>query len=164
MWLLILLSFPLSRAWHWHYWPVTFLGPRCILPTSSWVIVFHDFMHIYKQPSTGHQKSSWSTPNSISNWVPESSHNWEIQLNTWCLYCSGKKEERRVLWMEIFLLDRHSNLIEMVIGWVIPDSSSMNGKFSNANEVSSLCSQVWDMSQMIGCLLRNQDCNSWVLE
>lgn len=45
-------------------------------------------------------------------------------------YCRGKKEEGRILWMEIFFLVRYGSLIEMVIGWVIFDLFFLNGKFS----------------------------------
>lgn len=158
------LSFPLSRVWHWHHQQVRVLDLRHIPPSLPWVSVFHDIMHMDKWSSIGHHKSCWSTPNSISNWVIDSSHHWEIWLNTCCHSTAvvTKRREEFCEWRYLSPLDMqlNSNGYHMNHPWF----TFYKWKIQLCKEVSSLSSQVWNMSPMRVCCLENQDYNSWVLD
>lgn len=141
------------KAWHWYSLPASKIyGSE--YHSFSWRSVCPMTLYTYIKDFSWANTGALDPLNRIPNWVIESSHNWEIQLNASCLSAAAKIKWRN-LWMETFLSARNGNSIEMAIKWVILDSSSMNGKFSPAMKPSAFvlkfgtCLKWWVATQGI---------------
>lgn len=69
------------------------------------------------------------------------------------LYCCGEEEKKRILLMDLFLSASQDSSAEMVIRWVILESSSMSGKLSRAMNFPAIALKS-GMSQRTGLLPR----------